>query len=369
MFLESLNLFNFRNLKQQQLSFTEGVNVFYGDNAQGKSNLLEAIYLLSTSKSFRARTDHELLAWGQEAAKVTGKASFLEIELFIKENKKQLLINKQEKKLTDLIGSFLTVLFTPDDVEIISGSPDKRRRFLDQLGTSLSREYLLALVKLSRLLRSRNQLLWQLRQGRAIDLTVWDAQLAKAAVIVWQHRFAFIVLLQEKLQRLSRKLLGGDIKLVYATVAKGETAKKMEERFLADLLALRDEEIQKSQTLIGPQRDDFKILFEIEEENKIVSKDLTVYGSRGEQRAASLALKLAEIEIIEKEKNTRPVLLLDDVLGELDLNHQRLLLSQLKKGQSFITTTNIDFFDKTKEFRFTKFQVSQGKITKVDSQG
>src|SRR3990172_8718766 len=177
MFLEELRVLNFRNLGSQKISFSEGVNVFYGDNAQGKTNFLEAIYILSTSKSFRSRVDHELVAWGQESSKVVGKASFLEIELLITRNKKTLSVNKQEKRLTDLIGSFLTVLFTPADIEIVSGSPDKRRRFLDQLGSSLSRDYLLNLVKLSRVLRTRNQLLWQVKQGKNIDLSVWDTQL------------------------------------------------------------------------------------------------------------------------------------------------------------------------------------------------
>src|SRR3989337_4406542 len=119
MFLEELRVLNFRNLGNQKNSFSDGINVFYGDNAQGKTNFLEAIYLLSTSKSFRTRADHELITWGQESSKVVGKASFLEIELLITQNKKSLLVNKQDKRLTDLIGSFLTVLFTPADIEIV----------------------------------------------------------------------------------------------------------------------------------------------------------------------------------------------------------------------------------------------------------
>lgn len=362
MILEELNLFNFRNLTKQKLKFTDGINVLYGDNAQGKTNLLEAIYLLSTSKSFRARTDHELITWGEERSKISGKASFLEIELVITKTKKVLRINKQEKRLTDLIGSFLTVLFTPEDIEIVSGSPDKRRKFLDQLGSNLSREYLLSLVKFNRVLRSRNQLLWQIKQGNNRDLAVWDEQLAAQAVTLWQFRFELIVLLQEKLRLLSKKLLGGELKLVYATQARADTDKKMEEGFLKDLSQLRGEEIQKGLTLIGPQRDDFKILIETEEQNKVISKDLNIYGSRGEQRAASLALKLSEIEIIEKEKKVRPVLLLDDVLGELDQNHQKLLLQQLKKGQSFLTTTSIEGVKKNLATEFSKFNLVKGQV-------
>ena len=363
MFLQELRLLNFRNLTKQKVDFGEGINIFYGDNAQDKTNLLEAVYLLSTSKSFRARTDHELITWGAAAAKVVGNASFLEIELVVKPNKKTLLINKQERRLTDLIGSFLVVLFTPADVEIVSGSPDKRRRFLDQIGSSLSRDYLLNLVKLSRVLRTRNQLLWQVKQGKNIDLSVWDTQLAKSATAVWKFRFELIVLLQENLRKLARKTVGGDLKLVYATQAQADSDRKMQENFLKELALLREEEVQKSLTLIGPQRDDFKILLEIEEGDKVVSKDLNVYGSRGEQRAASLTLKLSEIEILEKGKNTRPVLLLDDVLGELDENHQRLLLAQLRKGQSFLTTTNIETVTKNLKGPFQKFQLEKGKIT------
>lgn len=363
MFLEELRLQNFRNLKSQEVEFHDGVNVFYGDNAQGKTNLLEAIYLLSTSKSFRARTDKELISWGQEASKLVGKASFLEIELLIEPNKKSLLINKQAKKLTQLIGSFLTVLFTPEDVEIVSGSPDKRRRFLDQIGTALSKEYLQSLSKLNRIIRTRNQLLWQLKQGKKVDLSVWNSQLAKLAVTIWNFRFELIVLLQERLQRLAPKLLNGDLKLVYATQAKADSEKKMQEWFLDELEFFFEEEVLKSQTLLGPHRDDFKILFEVEEENKVVSKDLNVFGSRGEQRAASLALKLSEIEIIEKEREERPVLLLDDVLGELDQNHQKLLLSQLKKGQSFLTTTNFESLGKNLPGDFKKFLLDKGLIT------
>jgi DNA replication and repair protein RecF len=340
------------------------MNILYGDNAQGKTNILEAIYLLSTSKSFRARTDRELVAWGQETAKVVGKASFLEIELTVEQNKKTLLINKQERKLTDLIGSFLTVLFTPADIEIVSGSPDKRRRFLDQIGSSLSREYFLNVVKLGRLLRTRNQLLWQIKQGKNNDLSVWDRQLAKQAVKIWKYRFDLILLLSENLAKQARKIVGGDIKLVFATQARADTDKKMEESYLAELLQIRGEEVQKGLTLIGPQRDDFKILLEVEEENKVVSKDLNVYGSRGEQRAASLALKLAEIEIIDKVKKSRPVLLLDDVLGELDQTHQKLLLSQLKKGQSFLTTVDADSVSKKAVGKYQKFKVEKGEIKK-----
>lgn len=365
MFLEQLSLFNFRNLATQKVKFKEGVNVFYGDNAQGKTNLLETIYLLSTGKSFRARTDHELVRWGEESAKVSGKASFLEIELLVKQNKKELLINKQPKKLTDLIGSFLVVLFTPADIEIVSGSPDKRRRFLDQIGVNLSRDYLISLVKLNRIIRTRNQILWQIKQGQRADLTVWDSQLAKQAVVIWKLRFDLVLQLSENLQKLSRRILGGDLQIVYATQAQLDSDKKMQENFLAELGVLREEEIQKSLTLIGPQRDDFKLLFEIEEDNKVVSKDLTVFGSRGEQRAASLTLKLAEIEIIEKNKETRPTLLLDDVLGELDESHQRLLLNSLKKGQAFLTTTDVETITKNLKSGFQKFHLEKGKITLV----
>ncbi len=313
----------------------------------------------------RAKTDHELIAWGKEKAKISGKADFLDLELTVFPNQKKLLINKQEKRLTDLIGTFLTVLFTPAEVEIASGSPDRRRRFLDQFAANLSREYLVSLGKYQKVLRARNGLLWQIKNGRAHDLSVWDEQLATLAVEIWKKRVSLIEELNTEIKTVSRKLLSGDLKLFYEPpIAVGST-KNMREEFLRLLQKSSSEEIRKALTQIGPQRDDFKIILDLEKNDKIVSKDLGIYGSRGEQRSAVICLKLAEIELLTAAKETRPTLLLDEVLGELDPKHQQLLVRQIRKGQAFLTSANYTELKKILGTGYKSFEVKDGAITPV----
>lgn len=367
MHLEEISFVNFRNLENTKLKFKPGVVSFFGDNAQGKTNLLEAIALLSTAKSFRTRSDHELITWGETQARVKGRADHLAIELTVRANGKKLTVNKQSKKAVELFGNLTTVIFTPADVEIVSGSPQQRRRFLDHLGSNLARDYLLALVGLSKVIRSRNQTLFLSREGRKTDLWVWDQQLAKLASQVWLKRTELAGKVNSELKTLGKKLLSAHLKLDYHNPL--EDVSKTTERqkiILKALERLRGEEIRKSQTLFGPQRDDFQIILEVTEKDKVISKDLGIYGSRGEQRSATLALKLAEVEIISKEKEEKPLLLLDEVLSELDEGHRKLLLASVKNEQIFITTTNIeavtDFFGK----RLQKFQINSGKVKLVE---
>ncbi len=362
MFLEKLALNNFRNLANQKLDFKNSINIFYGDNAQGKTNLIEAIYLLSVGRSFRTRADHELISWGAESAKISGKADILELEMTIFPNQKKLQINKQERRLTELIGTFLVVLFTPAEIEIVGGSPDRRRSFLDQLASKLSRDYLISLAKYQRLLRTRNSLLWQIKNGKKLDLVVWNEQLASLAVTIWQERYQLIEQLGPTLKANGQKLLAGELKVIYEPLIKLGSTKVMKEQFLGELARRENEEIRKSLTLIGPQRDDFKVILDAEKEDKVVSKDLTIYGSRGEQRSAVICLKLSEIEILEQVKETRPTLLLDEVLGELDQKHQKLLLSQIKKGQAFLTTANFTELGKLIGSGYQSFEVKDGQI-------
>lgn len=361
MYLQELTLLNFRNLGPLKLKFKDGPVTFFGDNAQGKTNLLEAIYLLSTTKSFRTHIDHQLISWGEEQAKITGKTELLEVELIIKPGSKKLLVNKQNKKAVDLIGSLVAVIFTPTDIEIIAGAPDNRRRYLDHLGANLAEEYLRALVNLHKIVRSRNQTLFLLREGRKSDLWVWDEQLTKVSVQVWSLREKLLESVNAEISSLGKKLLSGQLRIEYqpqVKATKGDLAKAYREV----LEKTRAEEIRKSQTLTGPHRDDFRVILDKEEKGKIVSKDLGIYGSRGEQRAATLALKLAELSIISREKQEQPLLLLDEVLSELDEDHKKLLLSLIKKEQTFITTTNLESLEKIFGARLQRFKVVQGEV-------
>lgn len=364
MFLEELSLIEFRNLENQTFKFGRGITVLYGANAQGKTNILEAIYLLSTGKSFRTRSDHELITWGKLQAKVFGKADNLEPEIVIYPEMKEFLVNKQKKKLTDLIGSFIVVLFTPNDLEIISGSPDKRRRFLDQLGSNLDRKYLYQLISFNKILRNRNQLLLQLKQGKNIDLAVWDAQLSRAASYLWLTRKDLVAKLNEVLNEFAKKISKTSLKLEYNNSFIKDTRAQTEENYLKKLNNNRDEEISKTTTQYGPHRDDFKIISEEEAKGKVINKDLTIYGSRGEQRAASLALKLSEARLIENETHSRPTLLLDEVLSELDFQHRKLLLGQLRKQQVFITSTGLAQIKEILGTAFTGIEIIEGRQNK-----
>lgn len=361
MFLEELTTINFRNLANQTFKFKGGVTVFFGANAQGKTNILEAIYLLATGKSFRTRSDHELINWGQNQAKVFGKAGNTEPEIVVYPERKEFLVNKQSKKQTDLIGRFVVVIFTPTDIDIVAGSPDKRRRFLDSLGASIDKKYLYQLLSFNKIMRSRNQLLLQLRQGKQVDLTVWNLQLVKAASYLWLTRASLIANLNETLKVLGKKITKANLNLEYKNQFLNETRAKIEEIYLVQLEKHLGEDIQKTTTQLGPHRDDFKVVSEEEKLGKIVSKDLNIYGSRGEQRAASLALKLAEVSVIEKEINNQPTLLLDEVLGELDFEHRKLLLNHLRKLQTFITSTNLSQIQEILGSSFDALEIAEGK--------
>lgn len=362
MSLEQISTVNFRNLKNQTLKFQDKVTVLYGENSQGKTNLLEAIYLLSTGKSFRTRSDHELITWGENQAKISGQAENLEPEIIIYPDKKDFLVNKQTKRLTDLIGRFIVILFTPNDIEIVSGSPDKRRRFLDQVGANLDRKYLYQLISYNKILRNRNQILFQLKQGRQADLSVWDHQLARAGSYLWHFRQDLVVKLNEILKTLGKKVTKTDLSLEYSLAFIKDSRAKTEEHYLKKLAEGYLDEVQKTVTQVGPHRDDFKIIAEEEKEGKIVNKDLTIYGSRGEQRAASLALKIAEVNLIKQETNNQPTMLLDEVLSELDKTHRKLLLSQLRSQQTFITSTSLEPVKEVLNQSFTALEINNGKV-------
>lgn len=363
MYLEELTTIDFRNLQNQTLKFTNSVTVFYGDNAQGKTNLLEAIYLLSTGKSFRTRSDHELISWNKDSARVVGKIGNLESEVTIHQDTKEFTINKQQKRITDIIGSFIALVFTPNDIEIIAGSPDKRRRFLDQLGSTLDKKYLFQIISFNKIIRNRNQLLFQIKQGKKIDLSVWDEQLAKAASFIWLGRQELIEKINTTLKLLGKKITKTALVLKYPNSFIKETRAKTEEHYLAKLKLTQNDDIRKTITQVGPHRDDFTIISDQEKGDKVVSKDLGIYGSRGEQRAAALALKLCEVNLIENEINIKPTLLLDEVLGELDTEHRLLLLNQVRKLQTFITATNIKPIEDVLGKSFKAIKITEGQST------
>jgi len=363
MVLQKLSLINFRNLKNQEVNFSDRLNILFGNNAQGKTNLLEAIYLISTGKSFRTRVDHELISWGQGESRLLAKAGFLDIEVKIRPDEKALLINKQKSKATELIGSFIAIVFTPADIEIVSGAPERRRKFIDQLASLLDKNYLYTLIQFNKVLRNRNQILWQLKNGKQADLSIWNRYLVKNAVSLWESRYRLVEKLNQELKILGEKVTGNSLAIVYEPALPIDKTKTLRKNYAERLARLEREEINKGITLLGPQRDDFSLVSEEIREEKITSKKLGVYGSRGEQRAATLALKLSEVSLIKKEKNDTPVLLLDEVLSELDREHREFLLRQIRGLQTFITTTSLENLKQEKIPLGAKFEITDGLIT------
>ncbi len=365
--LKRLELVNFRNLEPATLEFSKEVNIIWGKNAQGKTNLLEAICLLSTGKSFRAQTDQELISWQAEKAKIVGQADPLQIELLITKTGKKLLVNRQSKRLIELVGEFIIVLFSPEDLLLLSGSPSLRRSWLNSLIARLDRNYLFNLAKYNRLLKHRNQLLFLASQGRKVALEVWDEQLSELAAFLWITRKAFVEKINLTLKTLSAKLGVEKIFLEYKPQIEITGMKETKERFAKVLRTRRDEEIKRGQTLVGPQRDDFKIIFEIALGQRLLAKDIGVFGSRGEQRAAVLSLKLTELELIQAEKGKRPTLLLDDILSEFDEEHREMIQKLLYRQQSFLTTTSLEILQNELFKKAKIFQVRSGKVSEFNA--
>ena len=351
MILKTLEIVNFRNLAPLKLTFSPAVNIFYGENAQGKTNLIEAIYLLAYLKSFRAETDQELIQWDQTEASLQATFDSQTLSVLLKPTGKDIRLNNTPKRALEVLGDLRMASFSPEDILLVTGAPLLRRRFLDSLLSMLSRTYLFNLVNLQKALKNRNRILFFLRENKKEDLSLWDEQLVTYSSQIWLERAKIIAKLNPVIKPLSRQLLGSaNLQIQYQTkleFTKEMTLLDLQTQIRAKLLSLRGEEIRRATTLLGPQRDDFTLLAEERRQEKIIYKDIGIYGSRGEQRVGILALKLAELDLLEKETGERPILLLDDVLSEFDHNHRVHLLSLLPRQQTFITTTDLSLFPQT----------------------
>jgi len=369
---------NFRNYRRQDVQFQEGLNVISGANAQGKTNLLEAVYLCCVGRSARTPRDKELIMWGAESSKVTlrfekrGGDGQIEIYLAPNSNKRLLINGIPISRIGELMGELRCVFFSPDELSIVKDGPSDRRRFLDISISQLSRPYFYLLGRYNKILSQRNKLL---KGGDSRSLTdtlpVWDAQLAEHGAKIIYHRRKFI----EKLSPLLKKeyayltfetieeLKAADgsptntadtkeeISIVYDGI-DGETPEEIRAEFLKELEDKRNRDIKNGFTGAGPHKDDFCL--------KAGSMDLTAFGSQGQQRTAALSLKLAELEMFAAATDEYPILLLDDVMSELDLSRQaRLLKKASTRGvQTLLTCTHLEL---TPE-KFAAFTVENGKI-------
>ncbi|MFC1617975.1 DNA replication/repair protein RecF [Patescibacteria group bacterium] len=349
MYLSSLKLNNWRNYASFKRRFLNKTVVFVGENAVGKTNLIEAIRFLSLFKSFRGQRAQDLIKWQAEFARVNGEIAddqvrhdivgVLEDNPETNRAKRLVQINGAKRPTRQAVGQLLTVLFSPDDIQLISSSPNKRRKYLDAVIGQLNRRYHEALLDYQRALEQRNALLSG--DNSQAQIAIWDEQLAKSGGRLLKERSAYIENLNAKLSNIYQSLGGqGDLEIVYqpnlrlpgleTLLAESELAKLLQKSLQANF----QKDCYLETTSGGPHRDDF--IFELRKKN------IATHGSRGEFRSAVLALKLAEKEYIAQATKKTPVLLLDDVFSELDQNHRRALSAQVQKTQTFITTTDLD---------------------------
>ncbi len=357
MIIKSIELSNFRNYEKLGIHFSEGTNILYGDNAQGKTNILESAYMSGTTKSHRGSKDREMIRFEQEEAHirtiVEKNDQTFQIDMHLrKSGSKGVAVNQVPiRKASELFGILNIVFFSPEDLNIIKNGPSERRRFMDMELSQLDKLYLSNLASYHKLLNQRNKLLKDIiHQPELIDtLPVWDAQLAEYGRRIIRQRRIFIDELSEIIREIHFKITGQkeDLVLKYEP--------NIEDIFFEDeLLKAKGRDLKLCQTTVGPHRDD--MLFSVE------GVDIRKYGSQGQQRTTALSLKLSEIDLVRKSIHNTPVLLLDDVLSELDSSRQNFLLNSISEIQTIITCTGLEEFVKNR-FRINKvFQVVSGTV-------
>ena len=362
MILKSVALSHFRNYDDLYMEFDKGTNILYGDNAQGKTNVLESIYVSGTTKSHKGSKDRELIQFGQEESHIRtvvekGGLDY-QIDMHLKKNKsKGIAINRIPiKKASELFGILNIVFFSPEDLNIIKNGPSERRRFLDVELCQLDKIYLYNLTKYNKILNQRNRLLKDINfKPELLDtLAVWDMQLVEYGKKIIQTRKEFVEELNAIVYEIHKKISGNKEELVLK-YEPDVIAENME----AQLEKCKEKDLRFGQTSVGPHRDD--LCFMIQE------IDVRKYGSQGQQRSCALSLKLSEIELVKKSIKETPILILDDVLSELDSNRQNFLLNSIHDIQTIITCTGLDEFVRNR-FEINKiFKVVNGTVETKNS--
>jgi DNA replication and repair protein RecF len=383
--LTHLSLHNVRNYVRLDLDLPPGVTVLLGDNAQGKTNLLEAVYYLATSRSPHAGADRELVNWlaiEQEPlpyARLVGQVARAESDVTIEitltqqanngdRYRKQIRVNGVARRAMDLLGQLNTVLFLPEDIALVSGSPSLRRRYLDVMLCQIDPAYCRSLSRYNRIVTQRNALLRNLRErgGDPAQLAFWDTRLVEHGSYLVARRQAALVVLDELAYAVQSELTGSaeglHLRYLPSVEVEGqEGASAVGLAFQAQLEALRQREIAAGMTILGPHRDEVRFT--------INDVDAGIYGSRGQQRTVALALKLAEVDMMRRETGEYPVVLLDDVLSELDSQRRGFLLHRLASSdgpqQAIITTTDLHILPTVFLEQCQLWRVQMGRLSGV----
>jgi len=363
MVIEALDLQNYRNYELLGMKFSPETNILYGDNAQGKTNILESMYVCATSKSHRGSKDREIIRFDNDEShiKVNVKKNDMNyrIDMHLKKNKpKGIAVNGIPiKRAVELFGILNIVFFSPEDLNIIKNGPSERRRFIDMELSQLDKIYLDCLINYNKVVNQRNSLLKEYafsgREDIISSLDIWDMQLVKYGNDVIKSREKFVKEINDLVKSIHTKLSGDreQLEIIYEPCVK-------EQDFESELVRVRDRDLKFKCTNIGPHKDDMCFL--------INGMDVRKYGSQGQQRTAALSLKLAEIELVKQIIHDTPVLFLDDVLSELDSRRQNFLLDSIGNIQTMITCTGLDEFVNNR-FSINKiFKVVNGTVSSME---
>ena len=349
MYIDKIKLNNFRNYIEEEINLDKNINIFYGNNAQGKTNILESIYLCAIGKSYRTNKDREIININKDFSKVEINYSKKDREGKIKleiSDKKNLYLNDiRLKKISEILGNINIVLFNPDDINIFKEGPSKRRRILDIMISQLRPSYVYNLNMYLKILEQRNNYLKQIKyeNKREEMLDVWDTQITKYAEIINLYRKEFTEKIKEKIVDIHKKITDNkeEIKIEYISDFTNQ------EEFLKEIKNSRKIDIIKGYTGKGIHRDDLKLF--------INDKEIGIYGSQGQHRSAILSIKLSELQIIKDETEENPILLLDDFMSELDKIRRQNFLEDVKDTQIIITCTDkLELKNKNKKIFFVE---------------
>ena len=365
--LNNLQLNNYRNYESLELSFDKNLVIFLGENAQGKTNVLESIYVLAMTKSHRTTSEQELIRWDTAGAQVSGAVSrghsTIPLELFLTKKGRKTKVNHiEQKKLSSYIGQLNVILFAPEDLSLVKGSPQVRRKFIDMEIGQIDPIYLYDLVQYQSVLKQRNQYLKQLfekKQNDELYLTVLTEQLIEFGSKIIFARQRFVKRLAFWANQLHQKISDEkevlQIEYLSSVGTVSASLEQVQQQFKDALDQVKTREKMRQISLVGPHRDDLNFL--------INDRNVQTFGSQGQQRTTALSVKLAEIDLMKEETGEYPVLLLDDVMSELDDSRQLHLLETIEgKVQTFITTTTLEHVKDKMSVEAEIFYVDKGHI-------
>lgn len=361
MFIKTLSLKDYRNYEQGEITFSDGINILFGKNAQGKTNVLEAIYMCATSKSHRTSNDKELIRLGEEETHVkltVDKRQIHEqIDIHIrKNNRKGIAINKTPiKKLNELMGLLHVIIFSPEDLGLIKNGPRERRRFMNIELCQLDHIYYYHLQQYHKVLKQRNNLLKSMKKTPEVvdTISIWDSQLMDHGKKIMDRRDTFVKELNTIIKKIHGDISGGSevLEMIYEKNVS-------QDKFQAKLEGQINKDLKFGSTSVGPHRDDLMFL--------VNGIDIRKYGSQGQQRTAALSLKLSEIQLVMDQIDDTPVLLLDDVLSELDQHRQQYLVKSLQSIQTIITCTGVEDYIKSGAKIGRLYEVVDGHVERYE---